>query len=528
MKKIKIINSYKYLLAIVGGLIISSCGEELNEPTLIEPSHRVVYTSQVDFNNTIEVGGDITFGDVSRGVVSRTWEFPSSASMNANTSDAIIKAVFNQPGTFDVTLNQTFKEDAFDIESSNTIGKEIDTTFVITVLEEIKATFKANYINDDGTLGDELIIADNALNEVTAGKSIRFTNVSTGVPANFDWEIEGGSTSNETLTGEIDAQYSIFNEEYDVTFAATRVRPFGGDTLVVKNLIKTIPSTEPLVLNKLTDKDGKIALEFSRAILDSSVDIADYSVTIVNNGTTIPSNILSAEVDSEQQNLLLLELDGENIYNDDEITVAYTAGSLFTTDGVAADSFNSNTLIFNTVNIIESSGTDYDYSFEGTTNSNWVFSGWDPPFNEYDLTVTTDQAQDGLSSALVKMQSGVGTIFTNRNATGDFKTIPVETGKAYEIGMWSYVTTDLSAIGTGEKPAWRFFWFPGVDWGVGDVVVYDSDFPTNEWVYSSTFVTFSEAGDIRFEIRGFNAPSNPNDLEVYIDNISVSEVTLRP
>jgi len=76
-------------------------------------------------------------------------------------------------------------------------------------------------------------------------------------------------------------------------------------------------------------------------------------------------------------------------------------------------------------------------------------------------------------------------------------------------------------------PDIRFFWFPDTNWGVGGNPTFGSDFTTGEWVYSKLYVEFSETGDKTFQIRGYNE-FNPDRLKFYIDNLSVSEVTLRP
>ena len=61
----------------VAGLLVAAVGcSEDQDIKLVEPSHRVIYTSEMDFQNRIEVGGDISFGDASAGVASRQWTFP--------------------------------------------------------------------------------------------------------------------------------------------------------------------------------------------------------------------------------------------------------------------------------------------------------------------------------------------------------------------------------------------------------------------------------------------------------------------
>ena len=62
-----LINKYKIYFAMLAVLVACSDAQDLD---LIEPSHRVIYTSEMDFQNQIEVMGEIGFGDASAGVES--------------------------------------------------------------------------------------------------------------------------------------------------------------------------------------------------------------------------------------------------------------------------------------------------------------------------------------------------------------------------------------------------------------------------------------------------------------------------
>lgn len=79
----------------------------------------------------------------------------------------------------------------------------------------------------------------------------------------------------------------------------------------------------------------------------------------------------------------------------------------------------------------------------------------------------------------------------------------------------------------GFDPDLRFFWFPDTDWAVGGNPTFGTDFSVGEWVYSSTFVEFSTTGDKTFQIRGYNQ-DNADIISFYMDNLSVSEASLRP
>ncbi len=73
MKKCKFLS-----ILFVFTLLLVSC-EKQEELNLNDPNHRIIVTSEMDFENKVIVGGDIDFGDISRGVESRTWILPSNA-----------------------------------------------------------------------------------------------------------------------------------------------------------------------------------------------------------------------------------------------------------------------------------------------------------------------------------------------------------------------------------------------------------------------------------------------------------------
>ena len=57
--------------------------------------------------------------------------------------------------------------------------------------------------------------------------------------------------------------------------------------------------------------------------------------------------------------------------------------------------------------------------------------------------------------------------------------------------------------------------------------MFTPDFARDQWVFSSIIVTASETEMRRFFIRGYNG-DNPNPFSFYIDDLSVTEVNLRP
>lgn len=511
---------------LICSLLMAGCKKE---EILEEPSHRVIFTSEMDFQNRIEVGGSITFGDISPGVVSREWTLPAGAAdiVNADndqsSTEATIEAVFSEAGTYDIKLSQTFEKEAF--VGTEVVGTNLDTTIVVTVLDSIEIEVQAFWINKDGTTGAEIVLEDGAENAVPASGSVRYTFSSVGEPQQYQWNFEGGDPNQVSdFQAEIDVKYKRLGT-YDMSFRAFRGRPFGQDSVAFDNLIKVIPSTDPVTLDQVTERKGNIALVFSREMEPSSLDPADFAVTIKTDWETMMPMVESASLDPDEGNVVLLTLAGEQIYNDDSVKISYTPGELKTADGIKADAFTDAILIFEITNLLVNS--NYDYSFENSLEENWTYLEWGDPWDQYQWTLTDAQSYDGSRSALVDMNPAGGMIIGLKDENGDDVTFPVKADQAYELGLWVYAE-DLGQLdGLLLEPDLRMYWNPDTDWSIGGNPVFSTSFPMGEWVYSSAFVKFAQTGQASFMIRGFNS-TNPENLKVYIDNITLAEVTLRP
>lgn len=506
------------------GLLACNKGETV----LPEPSHRVIVTSEMDFENKIRVDGIISFGDVSAGVVSRTWTFPEGAvdileADNDLTSEAAnIKARFLKAGVFEVNLQQEFEEAAY--VGGTVKDKNLDTTIVVTVLDSIQASVKAYYINPDGSTGAELVMENDANNEVRAGSTLRFAYEVVGEPLVFRWDFDGGNPG--TFDGdapEVDIKYSQLGT-YGLSFIASRVRPGGRDSVVFKNLISVVPSPDPVTLDAVKKQDADIALVFSREMEGSSVSASDFSVVIENAGNTFNPTVGAAKLDPNQGNIVLLTVSGETLYDDDVVKVSYTPGSLKTTDAVNADPFTDQIMTVEKVNLLAS--TTYDYSFENSFESNWTYLGWGAPWDGYTLAITNEKSQDGGKSMQVDMAAAGGMIIGHKDQNGEHVFFDVDKDKDYEIGVWVYVETIGSTPAAEEQPNLRFFWNPDTDWAVGDNPNLAA-LPVGQWTYSSTFAKFNQTAPTRFMIRGVNT-KNPEAIKIFVDNITLAEVSLRP
>ncbi|SFF68304.1 hypothetical protein SAMN04488033_10469 [Salegentibacter agarivorans] len=513
------------ILLLIGTLTWSACDKE-DLVNVDEPNHRVVYTSQMDFQNRIQVNDTMSFGDVSAGVISRTWTFPENGvnviDMTTNSStNAIVKALFTQPGEFEVDLHQVYKDNAY---VDNILkGKELDTTIVVKVLDSIKISVQANYLNEDGSLGAALTLEDMAENELEASKSVRYSLSTIGEPEDIAWSFEGGDPSNIENETEVDVKYRRMGT-YNFQVVASRERPFGADTLSFTDFIKVIPSSDPVTLDAVIEEDGAIALHYSREMDPTSLRSGDFSVQIENSETILNPLVANVSIDQNQGNVVLLELENEAIYNDDTVTVSYTPGILSTLDGVAADAFEGEKVVFSGENVL--SPTAYDYSFENSTASNWPYLGWGAPWDMYDFSISETQSQLGTKSGLVELRPYGGMIIGHRDDNGNNITFPIEADKTYEIGVWIYIEEMGTIDESVELPSLRFFWNPNTNWAVQGPS-FDNSWPVGEWVYASTLAEFTAGGEYRFMIRGANTKQTEG-IKFYMDNISVTEARIRP
>ncbi|MBW1296251.1 PKD domain-containing protein [Aquimarina litoralis] len=506
-------------MLIMGVITIISCQNDDVDTDV--PSQRVIFTSEQSQGNQIRLNTDLTFGDVSTGVVSRTWTFPEGVTNITESNSDVVKATFTQVGEHNVTLNQVFEEEAF--VNGVLRGRELDTTIVVRVIEPIVVNLRANYINPDGTLGGALTMSDDAENEVIASRAVRYTFDLEGEPQNIDWTLDGGDPETATGINQVDVTYKRLGT-YGINVEANTNRPFGEAIASFSNLVTVVPSTDPVTLDRVQGKrDGTLALEFSREMEESTIVSDQFSLTIDNDGTSIPATIQSIRLDPSERNVLLISLSGDQIYIDDTVTVSYTAGSLFTTDGVQSDSFMDIPMdsFEQGENILES--TTVDFSFENSTNDdNWPYQFWGGIWELYDFSIDFSRARTGTRSGVVDMQANGGMIIGHTSGT-----FPLEAGQGYEIGIWSYVENVGNTPAGSNNPDLRIYWTPATNFALGPNPEISADFPTNQWVYSSVLVTATETEDKQFLIRGFNEFNNM-PIRIYIDDLFVSKVDLRP
>ncbi|KXX66598.1 hypothetical protein AVL50_31375 [Flammeovirga sp. SJP92] len=358
---------------------MGACGEELNNPTVNTPSHSVLRISQASNENTININQHIDFADVSQGIESRQWVFPDEdVTLEGNPQDAQVRGTFHKAGSYDVTLSQVFKNNAF--VGSETVAREtnkIDTTIVVTVLPAVQLTeIKANILMADGTLGEAVSMEPATPTEIPFGSVLRFTYDAIGNPNEIRGELHGAElVAEDPVNNTFDVKYVTLDKVYSFAPVFVRTQPMSQDTLVVVDFVKCVRSDEPLVLEAVTaDEDKKINLVYSRGLNANSPKASDYSVTIKTaKGATLTPEITSAFVSPDNPSNLILEIGEELVYSDDAVTVTYTGNSLESQDAALAPEFTDEVLTGSEEDLLKTS--NYDYGYE---NSSMEYKGADP------------------------------------------------------------------------------------------------------------------------------------------------------
>ncbi|PWJ37966.1 hypothetical protein [Sediminitomix flava] len=511
----------------IGLLLISfslfACSNEWEAPA-DQPSHHLVFSSEMDYENKVQVGGEITFGDISTGIKSRTWTLPEAGvsiveGENGTSSSAeIVKLRFDQSGEFEIGLSQTFEGNAYVGDAQ--VGSSYDTTFNVTVLDSIRLGITAQYVNPDGSLGEFLNISEGALNEVIASRTVRYYYTALGEPANLNYKFGGGNPAEvsydtqQILAGEsleTDVKYTRMGD-HSVTFIGNRERPSGIDTLLLENLIRVVASTEPVTLDDVQEIDDKVALVFSREIDAASISDANFSVKIVNGDLEINPTISAVGLKPNEGNVVLISLGDEKLYSSDVVTVTYTPGSMKTTDGVLATAFEEN-IRRDLVNIVDATAAGFENAADG-----WVFGGWWG--NPGSFEASQEVVRSGNYSLHVNSFTGPAgeeghTCFVYDMAT------PVQANVNYQVTFWLNV---VSSTPHGTLGFSDFRMLVLNDWGNAVIVSPDNtdQFTPNTWVKVTANYKSAQEDAFRLWFRSIG------DTELYIDDLEIVEFELRP
>ncbi|UXX79375.1 hypothetical protein N7E81_18650 [Reichenbachiella carrageenanivorans] len=531
----------KHLKLLTLGLMVlvaGSCEEDI-EPKGTNPSHRVFYTNQATNDNTVNVGGRIDFADVSQGVTSREWSFPESAELEGTTTDAQVSAFFTEAGSFQVGLHQEFSDSAYAERGVDKLGMVLDTVLNVTVLPLVDVTkLSAKLLNRDGSLGADVKLESESQTEIFAGSTLRFSYEAIGDPTDITGVIDGGALSNaDVVNHTFDVKFGGL-DTYDLTVFFKREQPVSTDTVAYTNFIKTISSPDPVSLISIYDKEGKIAVEYSRDLLSSSVSASDFTAEIATKaGPVITPVVSGAALDPDNGAVVLLTLKDDEVYSDDEVTVSFKAGTLMSADIKAADAFTDQDLEHQGANLFADS--NWDYGFEQTTAVDWVDQdvyGWLAANDNFTAVTSTTQVHEGTVSMKITVDAGNGpTGIMPKNASdGSVHTFTTDNEIQVRQSAWVYVESAPAGGNCLMRLRMAAYQFP---WGQQTPMCAFTDgsggfataLPIGEWVQIEQIftanITASE-GVPTMIISPVN--SGATDLVFYLDDMVLEVWNPRP
>ncbi len=531
----------KYLLLIALPTLVVGC-DEGNEFIPDEINHSVISTSFGTSSAVMQVNSTMSFVDLSRGVVSREWTFPEGAVTDVDgnplttSSSANQKVCFVEFGEFYIDVKQTFNGDVYlgtEFTGSNTHSE----TIKVMVLDSVRASYTA--VNQ--STAEDLIVKDEAKNQIQAGSTIRFNATSTGNPPTntftiynaADGVVATGNAKEDSETGEIYADVQLpIPGVFNVKLASSN--DFGYSEVEYTDLIEVIASQEPIFLNKIsratTAPGNVIALEFSRGMVKQEpFDAAGFTLATTNGATTVDISVTDVEIVSNVVNLILSDM----IYSSDIVFLSYdnTVAPLAACDNpeIVQESFQNSPVAFEVTDILPSVG--YDAGFEGTTD-NWAYLWWGGQWGNYASELSTAQVHSGAQSFRIEMSktAGAGHNDTSVGKSGAIignkvEMFPVAADKIYVLGVWTYIESIDANLGTAAVDL-LFSLNENTTWD--NQMPFNATAPVGEWVYRTQQIPAGNyTGDASILLRGNNQEFD-TPFTIYLDDLTLSEAEPRP
>jgi len=504
-------------------LFFASCEKEYDAPTG-EPNHNMIESSLKNTGNVMQVNGSFYLYDFSRGVESRTWELTADATdLEGNellsSSDQRIDVIFTEPGEKIVKLYHVFGDTVY--SNGGFKDTHLDTTnIIITVLDSLKANFRAERVLDNTALTN----SDNALNKVQAGREVLYTDASIGQPSEMKWIFtreDGVTASFDGKDGMVTAKLSSAGI-YDITMVASS--NYGKDTLTYSKYIEIIPSTDPMVIESVT-ADSKIYIQYGRDVFDpSDCPVNAFTLKVTNEGKEYPVEVSSIALNTDPS-IIELTVDAL-IYSTDEILISYddVIGTLKSSDDMKITSFTDVSIdkFNNLIDIFEKIGLDG--GLENSVNTNLKNVGWmGADWQKYNMdeNVSSVMAYEGRNSLYLEQEVGGGACFLYHDNVGTaINAIPLEADKVYVVSMWIYIEqldtsidSKFAFLNTGNWADW---------WGA----YFSTDTPIGVWHQYSHRFKSANTEEIPFMFQGNNPGSQVS--KIYIDNIKLEELESRP
>ncbi|RJE72417.1 hypothetical protein BGP76_00035 [Reichenbachiella sp. MSK19-1] len=527
--------------AMLAMMILAACGEELNSPEVVIPSHRVIKVSQSANGNIINAGGAIDFADVSQGVVAREWTFSNEDHIviEGDVTEEQLKVTFNQVGDYEVNLHQEFKSDAYSGKGTTPIGQSLDTAFSVTVMPKVEVIeMKANLLDATGTVGREIDLNPDVPTDIPFGSVIRYTYVAEGSPTQISGDLNGAELVDEDpANSTFDVKYIELEKVYSMSPIFTRPMPQSSDTLVFTDFVKCVRSSDPVTLTELASQENFVSIEFSRGLDPTSIKSEEFSiaVTTAGGGTLMP--VFDAAISPSNASVVLLTMTSEQFYSDDQVTVTYSGTSLETADKAKVSSFADEESMVIEVNILEESG--YDYSFE-SSGITWVAgtTAWLGGDFTNTLEKTTLRATEGATSLKVSVDPysgtapwGNGTI-VEPSENGSLQTFPYssEGDNKVKIAFDLFLEDNGGGIEPSVPNQFATNMRMYINWGCGGAEKAHSlgGAVTGSWQELTDVVTISDPQNAPFSMAMKIAQTGEEVFTVYVDNIRITKWNPRP
>lgn len=550
-------NIIKSLFAIAMMLIVMGCNDDDRNLTL--PSHSIVESSHQYAGNAVQVNQEISFADVSHGVVSRTWSLPDGVAATIlkldkdvsnreairqalsnrdnlteeeienlesqlrigdetllpSFDEPILKLSFPEAGIYELTVIQEFEENPFirnEIEPTD--SNIVETVFIITVSDPIRFTnVQGTFLNSDGSLGETFNVTNNALAQVEAGQTVRYTFDVSGAVDEININADGGIivpgslvNNPELGNGMVDIKYNGLSN-YDLTLTAYKIEPDSDRSITFTNAITVVPSSAPFILTGaiIEQMDERISIPFNGEFASIAGDVStNFTVKLFDQANTFVKNLNIATITNNADNLTLLDITlSEPIYSTDNIKVSYDGNaSLESTDTRTPEAFTDQPVAMYAPNLANNNIAD------GVT-TNWTIVD---PNGAYEIS--TEQAFTGDTSIKITKNGESGN-FRIRTPFG--ATVSIDLNKQYVTRARVYIDPTVATPGglkihfLGSAP-----W-----WGINQNL---SNINKGEWVMLERIIPFPKNSYTNFDIR----VDSTSDTIIYIDDIYIGEYEVRP
>ena len=420
---------------------------------------------------TFDMGEMVTFLDESTGRPdSREWTFEGANP--SSSTDMSPNVIYPIGGTYDVTLKVTKKDGTTDEVTLN----DYLTINTIPVSCDISSIPSAT----NGTV------------TIKTGDYVKFNQISSGLPTDFEWEFEGGDPTSTTGSS-VEVRYTTPGT-YKVKLKAIRM---DGDQEVsaVKELDGYVNVVQREVkLNNINVTDDIISLSYSDGVMaDLSSIKNDISVSIKTKngtGTEIIPTITSVERDADNANIIKVKLN-QTTYSDDNVYVSQ-GGALKDSTELTDIAPTTNFMAYYGKSRLVDGGFENESWTNGSINSGgpWTYEYVNPSQGNVFVHLTKDDSSVSVfqpkSFTLTAGEKFIIEFDAQKEAGAgggiEFRFTSDNTGNgrlgdgiggnwtnagSFPIGSWKRVRKEKTYIGSGLEKCYFYILF----YGHGDVYI---------------------------------------------------------